>query len=100
MESTRPCPWATARQARQELGVSERTLSRWRTGGLLEPGQHWRRKFPSPNSPVLYHLERCQSAMEEATARTAALLEPSLTRGPGLGGRCGRAGTRRRSCRG
>ena len=99
MESTRPCPWATARLARQELGVSERTLSRWRTGGLLEACQHWRRKFPSPNSPVLYHLERCQSALEEATARTAALLEPSLTRGSGQGGRCGRAGTRRRACR-
>ena len=67
--------WADARSAGQYLGVSEKTLGRWRKAGLLQPGVHWRRKFPSTNSPVLYHLERCNTAMNEATARSAALLE-------------------------
>ena len=57
------------------LNVSERTLCRWRKAGLFKPGLHWRRKFPSANSPVLYHLERCNEAMSEATARSAHLLE-------------------------
>jgi hypothetical protein len=67
--------WADARSAGQNLGVSEKTLGRWRKAGFLQPGVHWRRKFPSTNSPVLYHLERCNTAMNEATARSAALLE-------------------------
>jgi hypothetical protein len=67
--------WADARSAGQNLGVSEKTLGRWRKTGLLQSGVHWRRKFPSTNSPVLYHLERCNTAMNEATARSAALLE-------------------------
>ncbi|QPN64078.1 hypothetical protein H8F25_04485 [Synechococcus sp. CBW1004] len=50
-------------------------MGRWRKAGFLQPGVHWRRKFPSTNSPVLYHLERCNTAMNEATARSAALLE-------------------------
>ena len=29
--------WATARDAREELGISERTLARWRASGLLKP---------------------------------------------------------------
>ena len=67
--------WADARSAGQLLGVSEKTLGRWRKAGLLEAGVHWRRKFPSSNSPVLYHLDRCNSAMNEAAARSAAFLE-------------------------
>jgi hypothetical protein len=42
---------------------------------LAQGGVHWRRKFPSANSPVLYHLHRCNDAMSEATARTPHLLE-------------------------
>ena len=67
--------WADARSAGQLLGVSEKTLGRWRKAGLLEAGVHWRRKFPSRNSPVLYHLERCNSAMNKAAAPSAAFLE-------------------------
>jgi hypothetical protein len=67
--------WADARAAGQLLGVSEKTLSRWRKAGLFKAGVHWRRKFPSTNSPVLYHLENCNEAMNEATARTPHLLE-------------------------
>ena len=67
--------WADARSAGQFLGVSEKTLGRWRKAGLFRAGVHWRRKFPSTNSPVLYHLEGCNKAMNEATARTPHLLE-------------------------
>lgn len=67
--------WADARSAGQLLGVSEKTLGRWRKAGFFRAGVHWRRKFPSTNSPVLYHLERCNEAMNEATARTPHLLE-------------------------
>lgn len=72
---TEATEWAEARFASHLLGVSEKTLGRWRKAGLLQAGVHWRRKFPSSNSPVLYHLQRCNDAMNEATARSAALLE-------------------------
>jgi len=67
--------WLDARSAGRALGVSEKTLCRWRKAELFKAGIHWRRKFPSTNSPVLYHLERCNEAMNEATARSPQLLE-------------------------
>lgn len=67
--------WLDARALGITLKISERTLCRWRKAGLFKPGIHWRRKFPSANSPVLYHLERCNEAMSEATARSPHLLE-------------------------
>jgi hypothetical protein len=70
-----PQEWLEARSASRALGVSEKTLCRWRRAELFKAGVHWRRKFPSTNSPVLYHLERCNQAMNEATARTPRLLE-------------------------
>ena len=69
------CPWAMQREAAARLGVSERTLHRWRAAGLLRAGEHWRRKFPNPNSPLLYHLERCERTMCEASARHPGRLE-------------------------
>jgi hypothetical protein len=67
--------WLDARSLGLLLKVSEKTLCRWRKAGLFQAGVHWRRKFPSANSPVLYHLHRCNDAMSEATARTPHLLE-------------------------
>jgi hypothetical protein len=67
--------WVDARSLGMVLGVSERTLWRWRKAGLFKPGVHWRRKFPTSNSPVLYHLPRCDAAMSEAAARTPQLPE-------------------------
>lgn len=67
--------WLDARDLETALKVSERTLCRWRKAGLFKPGVHWRRKFPCANSPVLYHLGRCNEAMSEATARSPHLLE-------------------------
>ena len=78
MDSQRTTAWACARVASDQLGVSERTLARWRGCGLFKPGRHWRRKFPSANSPVLYHLDLCQEAMGDASARMASMLEQPL----------------------
>ena len=72
---TAPCPWTPQRDAASRLGISERTLHRWRSAGLLKPGEHWRRKFPNPNSPLLYHLERCEQTMSGAAARHPGRLE-------------------------
>jgi hypothetical protein len=59
--------WSVQRQAG--------TLHRWRSAGLLKPGEHFRRKFPSPNSPLLYHVEGCEEAMNHACARPWQQLE-------------------------
>ena len=67
--------WVPQRAAADELGVSERTLLRWRAAGLLKLGVHYRRKFPANNSPLLYQLERCDQAMTAAFARDHRTLE-------------------------
>jgi predicted site-specific integrase-resolvase len=68
-------PWAPSRDAADYLQVSERTLLRWRDSGLLQPGRHYRRKFPAVNSPLLYQLQACEQAMTEAFARDPRTLE-------------------------
>jgi hypothetical protein len=72
--------WAVQRQTADHLGISERTLHRWRQAGLLKAGEHFRRKFPSPNSPLLYHLQRCEEAMSAACARPWQQLEQAPQR--------------------
>lgn len=67
--------WASSRAAADQLGVSERTLHRWRAASLLKPGTHYRRKFPAPNSPILYDLEAVEAVMREAAARSPEFLE-------------------------
>lgn len=67
--------WVPQRTAADQLGVSERTLLRWRVAGLLQSGVHYRRMNPLPKSPLLYQLERCEQAMTEAFARDARTLE-------------------------
>lgn len=67
--------WATGRAAADFLAISERTLHRWRAAGLLKSGVHYRRKFPAANSPLLYQLERCEKAMNDAFARDSRTLE-------------------------
>lgn len=67
--------WVPQRAAADELGVSERTLLRWRSAGLLKSGVHFRRKFPNTNSPLLYQLELCDQAMSSAFARDFRTLE-------------------------
>jgi len=67
--------WVGSRAAADALAVSERTLHRWRSSGLLKPGVHWRRKFPTANSPLLYDIAAVETVMRDATARCARLLE-------------------------
>lgn len=67
--------WASSRAAADALGVSERTLHRWRASQFLKPGTHWRRKFPAANSPILYDLGAVEAVMREAAARPARYLE-------------------------
>lgn len=67
--------WIPQRAAADELGVSERTLLRWRSAGLLKLGVHYRRKFPAANSPLLYQLELCDKAINDAFSRDPRSLE-------------------------
>lgn len=67
--------WVPARVAAERLQISERTLFRWRAAGLLKPGEHYRRKFPAANSPLLYQLRDCEAAMAAAFARDFRTLE-------------------------
>jgi hypothetical protein len=67
--------WVPQREAADQLGISERTLLRWRSAGLLQSGVHYRRKFPATNSPLLYQVEQCDKAMTEAFARDHRTLE-------------------------
>jgi hypothetical protein len=55
--------------------MSERTLHRWRAAGLLAPGTHYRRKFPSANASLLYNLPACEEAMNAACSRDHRTLE-------------------------
>lgn len=72
---TFPSTWAPASDAGLALGVSAKTLSRWRSLGLLQPGKHWRRKFPSTNSPVLYDVPAVDAVMRQQAARNPDCLE-------------------------
>ena len=60
------------------LSVSISTLYRWRTQGLLVPGEDWYRKFPSARSPILYHVESVQRRIASLSARSAQELEKVL----------------------
>ena len=52
--------WVSQRVAADYLGVSERTLLRWRKAGYLKLGDHYVRKFPTPTSHLVYSLSRCE----------------------------------------
>tara|TARA_B100000965_G_C19284596_1_gene623102 strand:+ start:424 stop:660 length:237 start_codon:yes stop_codon:yes gene_type:complete len=67
--------WLTARETAAYLRVSERQLLRWRKTGILETGVHYRRKFPSPKSALLYQIKLCEKAMCDASSRDYRTLE-------------------------
>ena len=69
--------WVAQRAAADHLGISERTLLRWRSAELLRPGVHFRRKFPNPNSPLLYRLDLVEEQMNAAFIRDHRSLELS-----------------------
>ena len=69
-----PAPWVTRREAAVALRISERSLLRLRSGGLLPVGKCWVRKVPrNHNSHVLYDLAACEYHLSAATI--AAKLE-------------------------
>tara|TARA_B100000579_G_scaffold125644_1_gene101308 strand:- start:311 stop:544 length:234 start_codon:yes stop_codon:yes gene_type:complete len=67
--------WLTARETAAYLRVSERQLLRWRQAELFEAGIHYRRKFPSANSALLYQIVLCEKTMCDAATRDARTLE-------------------------
>ena len=68
-------PWKTGREAADFFGISERTLCRWRQVGLIQLGRDYMRKFPNPNSPLLYRIELCEQAIKTACTRDFRCLE-------------------------
>ena len=67
--------WYTARETAAYLRVSERQLLRYRQAGILKAGVHYRRKFPSPTSALLYQVKLCEIAMVETASRNVQTLE-------------------------
>ena len=67
--------WHTARETAAYLRVSERQLLRWRQAEIFQAGVHYRRKFPSANSALLYQIVLCEKAMCEAATRDVKTLE-------------------------
>ncbi len=55
--------WVSTREIADYLDVSEKTLQRWRNTGLLKLGIHWRRKFPTTNRYIVYHLDLTEKAI-------------------------------------
>ena len=58
--------------------MSEKQLLRWRQAGFFEAGVHYRRKFPSANSALLYQIVLCEKAMCDAANRDFKTLETSV----------------------
>ena len=67
--------WLTARGTATYLRVSERQLLRWRQSEVFEAGIHYRRKFPSAKSALLYQIVLCEKAMCDAATRDFKTLE-------------------------
>ena len=67
--------WKVSREAAFYLNVSERQLFRWRAAGIFVAGTHFIRKFPNANSALLYQVELCQQAMQDASSRNVETLE-------------------------
>ena len=72
---TTESPWKGSRDAAYVLNVSERQLFRWRAAGIFVAGTHYIRKFPNSNSALLYQVELCQKAMQDASSRNVETLE-------------------------
>ena len=67
--------WKVSRDAAFYLNVSERQLFRLRKAGILVAGIHFIRKFPTANSSLLYQVDLCQKAIQEASSRNVQTLE-------------------------
>ena len=67
--------WFTAKETAAYLRVSERQLYRYRQAGIFKAGVHYRHKFPSPTSALLYQVKLCEIAMVETASRNVQTLE-------------------------
>ena len=60
--------WSTETEASAFLGVTEKTLKRWREVGYLKPGTHWRsapKRQSTPWKPeVIYHVQWCKEEID------------------------------------
>ena len=65
-KSTIQKKWVSTKEIADYLEVSEKTVQRWRNTGLLKLGIHWRRKFPTTNRYIIYHLELVDKAIKNA----------------------------------
>ena len=70
-------PWVSQRKAADFLGMSERTLQRYRQAGVLQSGEHYRRKFMTMRSALLYNLPATDAAITAQFARDHRTLEQS-----------------------
>ena len=66
-----PITWLTTQEAADHFRVSARTLHRFRTQGVLKAGLHFRKKFPTPNSPYLYNRESVEETLSHQCSRCA-----------------------------
>ena len=59
--------WLESKDAAAALSCHPITLKRRRdiSGGFLEEGAHWRFKFDSSNSPILWNLPEIQKLFHE-----------------------------------
>ena len=64
-----PITWLTTQEASDHFRVSPRTLQRLRAQGLLKAGLHFRRKFPTSNSPFLYNRETVEQTLSHHYSR-------------------------------
>ena len=55
--------WLPNHEAAAELGVSVRTLYRWRTEGLLLPGIHYGRSSEGSRSRIYIDVDRVHGLM-------------------------------------
>ena len=61
--------WVTALKASKHLGVSEQTLTNWRTAGFLKFGMHWRSSLMAKYLPwvpgIVYQLDLCEQEIND-----------------------------------
>ena len=73
-DSRDPLPiWAPVAEAAERLGVSDKTLKRWRDAQKITPGVHWRRM--NAGSRCIYNVPLLAERME-ALAILEAAREP------------------------
>lgn len=57
--------WVSSTKAAEHLGISPRTLKRWRDAGKLIPGVHFRRVGPGLFAHCVYELTALGARMDQ-----------------------------------